>query len=149
MITLDPGERGLLLTRRHPLPALGGATLQLLITLVVALAIAYFTEEPLLSLPVVLLGALLFGIYWLSWRRDMVFVTDRRLVHRWGIIMRQSSETAVDRIGDVRISQGPLGRAFDYGDLEIVAGSDLGVDRLRAIARPEAISSALRHARES
>ena len=111
--------------------------------------IARFTEEPLLSVPVVLLGALLFGIRWLSWWRDLVFVTDRRLVHRWGIIMRQSSETAVDRIGDVRISQGPLGRAFDYGDLEIVAGSDLGVDRLVAIAHPEALSGALRLARES
>lgn len=149
MITLDPGERGLLLTRRHPLPALGGVTLQLLITLSVALMITSLTGELLLGLPVVLVGALLFAIRWLSWWRDLVFVTDRRLVHRWGIVMRQSSETAVDRIGDVRISQGPLGRAFDYGDLEIVAGSDLGVDRLVAIAHPEALSGALRLARES
>jgi hypothetical protein len=48
----------------------------------------------------------------------------------------------------VRISQGLLGRLLNYGDLEVVAGSDLGADRLRQLRDPERIAAAIRAARD-
>jgi uncharacterized membrane protein YdbT with pleckstrin-like domain len=152
MIRLDPTERAILLVRRHPVAALGGAALRSSIGVIGAIALLAWggaTNE--LVVPLALLFLLIAGgaftIEWYRWWRDIVIVTDRRLVHRWGIIIRRSSETAVERIGDVRIEQGVLGRLYDYGDVEIVAGSDLGVDRLSSIRSPERLAAALREAR--
>lgn len=147
MIRLDPSERALIVARRHPAPALDRPLAVALLALIGAL-IGALNDWLAAGLVVALIGITPLGIAWLAWRRDIVVVTDRRLVHRFGIITTNSSETAIERIGDVRISQGLLGRLLNYGDLEVVAGSDLGADRLRQLRDPERIAAAIRAARD-
>lgn len=147
MIRLDPSEVVLIVARRHPAPALDRQIAIALLTLGGAVILA-LNDSLLIGAALVALGALPLLVAWIGWRRDIVVVTDRRLVHRFGIISTNSSETAIERIGDVRISQGLLGRLLDYGDLEVVAGSDLGADRLRELRGPERVAAAIRAARD-
>jgi membrane protein YdbS with pleckstrin-like domain len=149
MIRLDPQEQLLLSTRRHPLPALGRSGA--LFVGVILCGLLFLVVDPggfglVAGLALALLAALRFGLDLLRYRRDVVVVTDRRLIHRSGLLSISSSETAISRIGDILVEQGPLGRLFDYGDVEIVSGSESGVDRLSAIRGPEALAAALRSA---
>jgi uncharacterized membrane protein YdbT with pleckstrin-like domain len=150
VIRLDPDEQLLIYARRHPAPALDGPASLFLLVAAGAIALALLVDGAVaIAALVVAVAAVPLAIAWLRWRNDVVFVTDRRLLHRWGIISRSSSETAIERIGDVRIEQGLLGRLLDYGDLEVVAGSDLGADRLRQLRYPERVSEAIRAARDA
>jgi membrane protein YdbS with pleckstrin-like domain len=147
MIRLDPGEELLFSTRRHPLPALGGSTT--VAALGVLLALVTLVADPAgtgLAVAGLLFAAtaVWFGIAYLRYRRDIVVVTTRRLVHRSGLLAIKSSETAISRIGDILINQGVLGRALDYGDVKIVAGSESGIDLLHELRAPNELSSALR-----
>lgn len=149
MIRLDPGEELLFSTRRHALPALGGsvtgAALGVLFALVALIADPAGTGLALAGL--LFAGtAAWFGIAYLRYRRDVVVVTTRRLVHRSGLLSIASSETAIGRIGDILINQGMLGRALDYGDVEIVSGSESGVDLLRELRAPNELAAAIRRA---
>lgn len=149
MIRLDSGEQLLLSTRRHPLPALGRSAIGFLLTIAAALLILMLDLGGIgVACGLLLLAAatIRLGVDLLRYRRDVVAVTDRRLIHRSGILSISSSETAISRIGDILVEQGPLGRLLNYGDVEIVSGSESGVDRLSAIRGPEALAAALRSA---
>lgn len=166
MIRLDPGEELLFLTRRHPLLALGAitaASLSLIAIFFLAPVVldfdiaayllgtllGFLPPTPVASIIALGLTAAAFGVVYLAYRRDIVVVTTRRLVHRSGLLRVRSSETAISRIGDILIDQGVLGRALDYGDVKIVAGSESGVDLLLGLRAPNELASALRRATTS
>ena len=142
--------RSLFAARRHPFPALGGSVAGAIATLLVALLFGLAAPSPvgpLLAAALVLLAATGFAVAYLRYRRDLVVVTDRRLVHRSGIFSIASSETATERIGDVTVHTRVLGRLLGYGDIEVLADADLGIDRLRDVRDPDGLAAALRAAR--
>jgi uncharacterized membrane protein YdbT with pleckstrin-like domain len=150
MIRLDPGEQLLFAARRHPLPALGGSVAGAVATLLLAAlitALGFETVSPLLGSLFALLATTGFAIAYLRYRRDIVVVTDRRLVHRSGLLSIRSSETATERVGDVTVHSNPIGRLLGYGDIEVLADADLGIDRLRDVRDPDGCAAALRSAR--
>lgn len=73
---------------------------------------------------------------WLHWRNDTYVVTNRRIIQAQGVINKHVIDSSLEKINDVVLTQSALGRMLNYGDLEILTGSEIGVNLLRRIADP-------------
>lgn len=69
------------------------------------------------SLTIILLPKALFEM--LRLKSIEMGVTNKRLVHKWGIIRRESDEMRLVSLETVEINQGIWGRILGFGDLEI------------------------------
>lgn len=117
-----------------------GFAISMLVGLVM-LAVAYagFVPMPLavLSLPLAL-GV----VYWIAWliRRTTTYtVTTRRVMKKWGIIVKNSDEAPLRRVQNVSVSQGLVERLLGIGTLDFdTAGEREGEELLRlwGVRRP-------------
>jgi uncharacterized membrane protein YdbT with pleckstrin-like domain len=73
---------------------------------------------------------------WLHWSNDMYLVTNRRIIQAQGVINKHIIDSSLEKINDVVLSQSALGRMLGYGDLEILTGSEIGVNLLKRITDP-------------
>ena len=73
---------------------------------------------------------------WLHWSNDLYVVTNRRIIQAQGIINKHVIDSSLEKINDVVLTQSALGRMLGYGDLQILTGSEIGVNLLRRIAEP-------------
>jgi uncharacterized membrane protein YdbT with pleckstrin-like domain len=73
---------------------------------------------------------------WLHWYNDMYAVTNRRIIQISGVINKHTIDSSLEKINDLVLNQSALGRMLGYGDLEILTGSEIGVNVLRRIADP-------------
>lgn len=73
---------------------------------------------------------------WLHWQNDMYVVTSRRIIQAQGVINKHVIDSSLEKINDVVLTQSVLGRMLSYGDLEILTGSEIGVNLLRRITDP-------------
>ena len=73
---------------------------------------------------------------WLHWSNDLYVVTNRRIIQAQGVINKHIIDSSLEKINDVVLTQSVLGRILGYGDLEILTGSEIGVNLLRRIAEP-------------
>jgi len=91
----------------------------------------------LLFFGLILLFALV-KIVWefLQWLNEIYAVTNRRIIQSEGILNKTVIDSAIGKVNDVLIHQSLLGRILNYGDLEILTASDIGVNRLDLIAHP-------------
>jgi uncharacterized membrane protein YdbT with pleckstrin-like domain len=72
----------------------------------------------------------------LHWANDVYAVTNRRIIQISGIINKHSIDSSLEKINDLVLNQSAMGRILSYGDLEILTGSEMGVNLLRRIADP-------------
>jgi hypothetical protein len=77
---------------------------------------------------------LLFRI-WVWWNRQYV-VTNRRIIQITGMVQKRVSDTLLEKINDIVTEQSAMGRLLKYGDVEIIAGSDSGIDVFYRLADP-------------
>jgi uncharacterized membrane protein YdbT with pleckstrin-like domain len=73
---------------------------------------------------------------WLHWWNDTYLVTNRRIIQAQGIINKHVIDSSLEKINDVVLTQSALGRMLGYGDLEILTGSEIGVNLLKRITDP-------------
>lgn len=71
-----------------------------------------------------------FGWEVLQWWSEEYLITDRRVLQTEGIINKRTSDSALEKVNDVVLVQSFFGRLLGYGDLEVVTGSDIGVNSL-------------------
>ncbi|APH53321.1 putative membrane associated protein [Granulibacter bethesdensis] len=71
------------------------------------------------------------------WRRfgTEIVVTDRRVIHKQGVLVRRTVDINVVRIESVDVEQGLLGRWLGYGDVTL-RGTGGGMETIRRVARP-------------
>ena len=69
------------------------------------------------------------------WNRQYI-ITNRRVMHVTGTVNKRVSDTLLDKINDVVMVQSALGRLLDFGDIEIISGSETGVDVFTRISHP-------------
>jgi len=72
----------------------------------------------------------------LHWWNDVYAVTNRRIIQISGIINKHTIDSSLEKINDLVLTQSFMGRMLGYGDLEILTGSEIGVNVLRRIADP-------------
>ncbi len=97
----------------------------------------------LLLLPV---GRFMLGfIHWLN--REYI-VTNRRVVQVDGAINKNVIDSSLEKVNDVRMSQSIIGRMLDYGDIEILTASELGINRFQRIGDPIKFKTAMLNEKE-
>lgn len=69
-------------------------------------------------------------------------VTSKRFVYKRGFVSRVTDEFATNRIRHVKLTQGVLGRLFNYGRIHM-EGSEIGAFGLPAIKKPTEFRRAL------
>ncbi|MBX9842509.1 MAG: PH domain-containing protein [Xanthobacteraceae bacterium] len=72
---------------------------------------------------------------WFQWWITEIAVTNRRVIHKKGLVRRQTREMNMDKVESVQIDQSILGRLLDYGNVSIL-GTGEGFETLRTIASP-------------
>lgn len=63
---------------------------------------------------------ILVGIIWfISIEHNEFVITNRRIIIKSGIIMRQSYELKLEMLESIQVYQGILGRVFEYGTIMV------------------------------
>ncbi|MBS1967502.1 MAG: PH domain-containing protein [Chloroflexi bacterium SZAS-1] len=72
----------------------------------------------------------------LRWNNEQYIVTDQRVIQIRGVLNKDVIDSSLDKINDVELRQSWLGRIFDYGTIEILTASDVGINEMRRMAHP-------------
>jgi len=72
---------------------------------------------------------------WKWWNRQYI-VTTRRIISVEGNVNKRVSDTSLDKINDIILEQSGLGRLLNFGEIEIISGSERGIDLYHRIANP-------------
>ena len=114
----------------------------ILVDVAVSIVIIGFSVG-VLSLPWTWFGLLLLIVpighlalrVWAWWNKQYI-VTNRRIVQVTGTFGKRVSDTSLEKINDIVMEQSVLGRLLKFGDIEIISGSESGIDVFRRIADP-------------
>ncbi len=91
----------------------------------------------LLVLGIVILWALAnLLLAYSRWRAKQYAVTTRRVIEVDGLFNKTVIDSNLDKVNDVVLRQSALGRVLGYGDIEIITGADIGLNRLECIHDP-------------
>jgi uncharacterized membrane protein YdbT with pleckstrin-like domain len=85
----------------------------------------------------------------LFWRNQQFIVTNHRVIHINGVINKNVIDSSLEKVNDVKLTQSYLGRIFNYGDIEILTASELGVNLLKRINEPIKYKTAMLNAKEA
>ncbi len=72
----------------------------------------------------------------IEWWSKKYIVTNRRILQISGTVSTRVSDTSLEKVNDIVMEQSALGRLLKFGDLEIISGSESGIDVFRCIADP-------------
>lgn len=104
--------------------------------------------------PIVRLGYLLLVIPAVSLLRDLLIwknrqyvVTNWRVIQLAGVFNKVVSDSSLEKVNDVKLEQSLLGRLLDYGSVEILTASELGVSKFNKIGRPIRLKTAMLNAK--
>jgi hypothetical protein len=70
-----------------------------------------------------------------------------RVIQLRGIFNKEALDSSLEKINDVELRQSWVGRLFDFGDIEIITGSDSGVNYFRRIEHPLEFKRAMMEAK--
>ena len=150
---LGDNETILLVTRQHWLVLLGEILVEALLTIAIIVLITMLFG--LLPNPLVLFGYLLLilplGSMWrdyLIWSNRKFIVSTRRVIQVSGVFSKNVTDSSLEKVNDVKLEQSFLGRLLDYGEIEILTASELGVNLFRRIGRPIRFKTAMLNAKE-
>lgn len=84
----------------------------------------------------------------LDWLNERYLITNRRVMEVKGIINKQISDSALEKVNDVKMRQSVVGRLLRYGTVEIITGSDIGLNLFHRISNPVLFKRAMLNAKE-
>jgi uncharacterized membrane protein YdbT with pleckstrin-like domain len=103
---------------------------------------AYARMEAWLTAPLIAVGLALFlGAMVPIWTTE-IGVTNQRLIYKRGLLWRTTQELQLRAIEEVKLTQGLLGRLFNFGRLEL-HGTGVGDIALPSLADPVGLRKAL------
>jgi hypothetical protein len=153
---LSEREKVLLLTRQHWFLLASAIFLEITAILIIfAASIAAAIAFPPFSILVVAVGFLLLLLPLATMTRDILVwsnrqfvVTNRRVMQIDGIFNKNVTDSSLEKVNDVKMSQSAIGRMFNYGDIEILTASELGANLFRQIENPIGFKTAMLNAKE-
>jgi len=153
---MGEAEKMLLVTRQHWFVLFRAIVAEILIILIlIAVSIAVSVAYPPAALLAPIIGLLLalfpvFGMLRdiLIWYNRQYIVTNRRVIQISGVINKNVVDSSLEKVNDVKMSQSFFGRIFDYGNVEILTASELGVNQFQRIGDPVHFKIAMLNAKE-
>jgi hypothetical protein len=151
---LGENEQVLFVTHQHWLVLLGEIISECLLMVAVIVGVsliwALWLPNPLVPLAYLLLIIPLVSLLRdvLTWSNRKFVVTNRRVIQLSGIFSKHVTDSSLEKVNDVKMSQSFPGRMFNYGDIEIMTASELGVNKLAHIARPIQYKTTMINAKE-
>jgi uncharacterized membrane protein YdbT with pleckstrin-like domain len=82
------------------------------------------------------------------WNTREFIITNRRVIQVEGIFNKEVTDSSLEKVNDVKMEQSFLGRIFNFGDVEILTASELGVNQFRMINNPVGFKTAMLNAKE-
>jgi uncharacterized membrane protein YdbT with pleckstrin-like domain len=76
------------------------------------------------SLLLIVAGVAMVGYSYIQWWVEDYVVTNQKVVKVAGLLTKKTSGAALEKINDVILEQGPLGRMLGYGTLKVSTASD-------------------------
>jgi hypothetical protein len=148
---LGENERIIMVARQHGFvlfsAIIAEITITVLLTIAVGVATFYFPPAAFgFILVIVPLISMLRDI--LIWNNHEYLVTNRRVIQISGIFNKNVVDSSLEKVNDVKMSQSFFGRIFDYGDVEILTASEIGVNLFKRIGDPVKFKTAMLNAKE-
>ena len=84
----------------------------------------------------------------LNWTNRQYIITNRRVIQVTGVFNKHVTDSSLEKVTDLKMVQSALGRLLNYGDIEILTASELGVNLFRRIAEPIKFKTAMLNAKE-
>jgi uncharacterized membrane protein YdbT with pleckstrin-like domain len=143
---MGKNEQIVVKTRRHWMvlaTSVIGNALFALIIIVIGVGLVMSGAAAPVALPLAFLGlmlllipAALFIRDYLNWWNEEYLVTNRRVIQAEGVMNKRVIDSSLEKVNDVVLNQSFLGRLLDYGDIEILTASEIGVNKLRTLGSP-------------
>jgi hypothetical protein len=84
----------------------------------------------------------------LDWLNERYIITNRRVIEVRGTINKHVRDSALEKVNDVDMNQSIVGRLLGYGTVQIITGSDIGVNMFRRISNPVRFKREMLNAKE-
>jgi len=84
-----------------------------------------------------------------QWFAKQYIITSRRVMEVEGVTDKHIRDSALEKVNDIELDQSLLGRLLGYGHVEIITGSDIGVDEFYMIRKPVEFKRAMLNAKEN
>jgi membrane protein YdbS with pleckstrin-like domain len=148
---LGENERILLITRQHWFVLFSAILFEIIVTLVVIIGIslatiAFHLAAFAFALVIIPLLSMLHDV--LVWKNHEYIVTNRRVIQFSGIFNKSVVDSSLEKVNDVKMTQSFFGRIFDYGNVEILTASELGVNLFKRIGDPVNFKTTMLNAKE-
>lgn len=78
-------------------------------------------------------GLIMLGWSWLRYQNEEYIITTRRIIHAEGVINKKATDSSLEKINDLMITESIFGRIFGFGDLDVLTAAETGIERLRMI----------------
>jgi len=146
---LGEREKILLITHQHWFLLFRAILFEILLIIatIVAVTLVWMFWMPD---PVSALGYLLILIPLASLIRDSIVwynhkyvVTNRRVIQIFGVFNKNVTDSSLEKVNDVKMDQSALGRIFNFGHIEILTASELGINRFTYIGKPVEFKTAM------
>jgi len=148
---LGQNERIVLATRQHWFVLFSNILLEILLVVLLVVGVsAAAVVNPLAGFGFVLVLVPLIGMLRdiLIWRNREYIVTNRRVIQISGVFSKDVVDSSLEKVNDVKMSQSMFGRLFDYGDVEILTASEMGINLFKRIGDPVKFKTAMLNAKE-
>lgn len=155
---LGAQEQILLIARQHWFTLASAILLEIVLILIgiaaVVVGLVFSPAIPFLLIPLLIVGALFIIVPLFTMIRDILIwwnkqyvVTSRRVMQVSGIINKNVIDSSLEKVNDIKMEQSIFGRLFNYGDLEILTASELGVNLFRRLDDPINFKTAMLNAK--
>lgn len=85
----------------------------------------------------------------LVWSNHQYLITNWRVMQIQGVINKNVTDSSLEKVNDVKMTQSALGRMFGYGDIEILTASELGVNKFMRLDDPVRFKTTMLNAKET
>lgn len=122
-----------------------------LLILVAALFLMFrpdFTALGWLALAIALFPLFEASRIFADWLNERYIITNRRVMEVRGIVNKHVRDSALEKVNDVELDQSVIGRLLGYGTVQIITGSDIGMNLFRRISNPVRFKREMLNAKE-
>ena len=88
-------------------------------------------------------GLLLLGWTILRYINQEYVLTNRRVIQVEGVLNKKVTDSSLEKVNDVVLTQSVFGRVFGFGDLEVLTASESGISKFRMLVQPVAFKRAM------